>query len=1039
MMIFKDPASRPRKEKKPSLGQRLLRGSSAANTLSPDHTVPRTSTQATKLPPFIPPETSLRFTATSTTAGIPLGTTPSSATLSPPSRDCSLSIHPDAASIHTHIGSDEISQDSSSIQGGHRKLSGRFKIGSRSNAPSHSRKESIATAADTDDHVTPSYTLQPPAPSGHVAWQVEQFLSSFGVDLGVQSESAALISALDWAKTELKKREGEAQRWKARSEDLLQKTTGGEAGPDQDASSSSTPMPGSYVTGAPSDASAQLQKAWSRNDWLDSEINTLRDLLRRGEKDHEAAQVEIGSLKKELGLMGNLQEENTELRKRYAEANNGWNENYSKMVTTLNELHKMKDDFASAKAANAASVEKIFRLTTELDTASKTRMDAETKFKNLQQSVKAMESNHAAALTKAKADKKSQVPKLQTRVAELSAELCAGRAKYEGDISQLQEHRDKLVEIKAVLEDRWEKAKVDLDVKSSLLQLKSSVADSMSARLESLSGSLDVEIARSQALQNEKCEAEEDARKTIKDLKTKASRLEMEILDLKPKLDGSRGKIVGVIDDASYSDLVAKWNHLSAIRGALESHDQEATALLLEKYNIEAGGFWCDDIPDDLVDVIDRYGPFKYELAFPLTHLRDIDRAARGVPREARMLLVRVDFSTSTPSFCVHLDHNGDTGGTHELLAVASTTKCGLEYNMCAKKPCRLVYQLYRYLYLFLAEEGACSLNQLYQTIRNTVSSRASSCLVCAKPTGTSLWRAAPCSADCSKTLNLAPLSVQFPELTIDPPVLDLILHCLYIAAAHSTKLDLTPRCPVEKDNLQGVIDSFPPIDSKTFVQDVYSNAANPQQPADRKSADRWRLLRWICTEFQGLLMSAPEKMKVPSMPGSHQFVLANGNLDKEREFADALSRATVTRGSSNGNGNGSLAAQGGVAFHGTTPQRIFRILTEGLKVMSGTPFMTYGQASGPGVYFAAEPSKSMPYATPSKGTWRHGRLGNRTRILLGCEVAGWTHSAGTVHVAKNATAVMVRYIFVVPGDFRAPISGHVEPAMRSTFASIKR
>jgi len=63
-------------------------------------------------------------------------------------------------------------------------------------------------------------------------------------------------------------------------------------------------------------------------------------------------------------------------------------------------------------------------------------------------------------------------------------------------------------------------------------------------------------------------------------------------------------------------------------------------------------------------------------------------------------------------------------------------------------------------------------------------------------------------------------------------------------------------------------------------------------------------------------------------------------------------------------------------------------------------------------------------------------------RVLLGCELAGdqKPHSVGNdIFVVADESAIMVRYIFLMKGTTTmVPISGHLVPAMKSVFASLR-
>lgn len=102
--------------------------------------------------------------------------------------------------------------------------------------------------------------------------------------------------------------------------------------------------------------------------------------------------------------------------------------------------------------------------------------------------------------------------------------------------------------------------------------------------------------------------------------------------------------------------------------------------------------------------------------------------------------------------------------------------------------------------------------------------------------------------------------------------------------------------------------------------------------------------LSWACTSYRGFLTFATGVLKIPSMPSAHQFVLAN-TFDKEKKFA-----AHGTQ------------KPGRVVFHGTSLDRVYVILCEGLKICDGQ-LQKHGAAHGQGICTAADHSVSLGYS----------------------------------------------------------------------------
>jgi hypothetical protein len=156
-------------------------------------------------------------------------------------------------------------------------------------------------------------------------------------------------------------------------------------------------------------------------------------------------------------------------------------------------------------------------------------------------------------------------------------------------------------------------------------------------------------------------------------------------------------------------------------------------------------------------------------------------------------------------------------------------------------------------------------------------------------------------------------------------------------------------------------------------------------------------------------------------MPGTQQFLLLNSSHERERLFDAQMG----PRGSS------------GVVFHSTQVSRLFRIFTEGLKVMSNTPFMTNGASHGAGIYCADEQAMSLNYAGSIGQSWRNSAISNM-RVMMGCELAMYTRSPAGFHVVADENRLLVRYVFLLPPTYQPPARQHVEPAINIIFANLR-
>jgi hypothetical protein len=265
----------------------------------------------------------------------------------------------------------------------------------------------------------------------------------------------------------------------------------------------------------------------------------------------------------------------------------------------------------------------------------------------------------------------------------------------------------------------------------------------------------------------------------------------------------------------------------------------------------------------------------------------------------------------------------------------------------------------------------------------------------------------------CSEILTRASLDVLLADIRQDPAVVDLLLTMLH-AVATSNKFEFLPGCPISNatDMLQ-LLNEIPPIAQLQDAEDLPTTVRCLGAPVEA-------LLTWVCTSYRGFLASASGQLRIPSMPGVHQFVLANAAPTLECAFAARIGQQPTR-----------------VLFHGTSFDRLYAIMYQGLLVCSGSPLQAHGASFGRGIYMGEEPATALGYSTATTG-WRSSAFRN-VRVLLGCELAGSSNTpTNGMHVVPDASLVMVRYVFLLPPTSAAPLAAHVAPAMLSAFASLR-
>lgn len=328
----------------------------------------------------------------------------------------------------------------------------------------------------------------------------------------------------------------------------------------------------------------------------------------------------------------------------------------------------------------------------------------------------------------------------------------------------------------------------------------------------------------------------------------------------------------------------------------------------------------------------------------------------------------------------------------------------------CSGQVNRTTYQLTNLLlHHFLKFE---SLENTYDFVTNALKNITTHCIGCNRrpQNPVRLHRSAACSVQCSLEFRKAHLAIRLAEIKHDPDVVDLLLTSVHCAALKA-KPELLPGCPIT--DLGRVITALKLLPSMSEMT----------RSSLRLGASLQQVLTWACYNYRGFLASATGLNKIPSMPNCRQFLLASTSPELEREFDKRLGNKIPL-----------------VVFHGTNLERLYAILCQGLKVCSGTSLQAHGAAYGNGIYCANEPSMALAYATASRKPdftgWRYSSF-DSVKVLLGLAYAGPTTTNG-IHVVSDPNLLILRYIFICPVLFQAPIANHIRLAMQSMFASLR-
>lgn len=502
-----------------------------------------------------------------------------------------------------------------------------------------------------------------------------------------------------------------------------------------------------------------------------------------------------------------------------------------------------------------------------------------------------------------------------------------------------------------------------------------------------------------------------------------------ELLGLGPDIDpnGLHFARQSILSD--HARIMALAQDLEQMRANLQNDDTARTTAFLADLGVEDARPGADpSIPDRLSGVVEGVGDREYEICFPLNHLSALQRRAAAIDETTRMVLVRISFQTQQPSFCVHFHPNDDGSGRSHSPALAGGELP--DGKVCTTKPTLLSYLLNRALSVFLTQAQR-DLVSIHEMVATVLKAPGANCVVCSRSMGCKLWQPSFCSDSCREIFQRAPIEVRTCHLINEPTILDLLLSSIY-AAASDTSIDLLPGCPVSRSNLRTVIDSFPRLISNTSAAQLLSLIRGGPDPM---AMEREQLLSWMALRFRGCLMSISPDLRIPSMPGVVQFIMLNAPPEREQAFSHYVTLA-----------GGEEVPAGGLTFHGTSVERIWGILTEGLRNVSGRR----------GIALVDEARMAMEYSGGvgvGGNGWQKSSFMNR-RLVLACELVG--HSRQGTHIISEEARVAVRYVLLCPDPepedgedgragqhmqiFRMPVTGagEVNETVKGHFADIR-
>jgi hypothetical protein len=320
-------------------------------------------------------------------------------------------------------------------------------------------------------------------------------------------------------------------------------------------------------------------------------------------------------------------------------------------------------------------------------------------------------------------------------------------------------------------------------------------------------------------------------------------------------------------------------------------------------------------------------------------------------------------------------------------------------------------------------------------------------CFVCGDALAYPGIRMAYCTKElCTFSVERIGLGVDvLSEITKRPEVFELLMLFTYASAANADKRDLlNPMCNVDISHRRNLLQTYrgptnfyiDDLEKKgknirliiEVIQMIPSIASMRQLGAGcndtlRRALEKlhpllYPFVQWIVASNRSHVQFIPTIYHVRGL-GPHQYLLLNHNAEKEQRFRQ-LKLAAKERG-----GTGSF-----FAWHGSSTGNWHCILREGLRVYSGTKFMSSGQVYGSGIYLAKSIATSLPYMGSSKGIWCNSSrftTQNGCTVLALCEVVSspliYTEHNNDIITVSDEASICTRFVCVFHGSHGPPAS----------------
>ena len=374
------------------------------------------------------------------------------------------------------------------------------------------------------------------------------------------------------------------------------------------------------------------------------------------------------------------------------------------------------------------------------------------------------------------------------------------------------------------------------------------------------------------------------------------------------------------------AEIVETTQRLEQARAMLQRKDPVRVEAMMDELDLEHPRGVEElmiGLPAELLSFVDAIGSDEIELSFPLSDstVNAMQRLALGLNgTETLSVHLRVANASEIDGFCVHVNENGEDADDEPHTFYAEDTPPIKSY--CHGRPTRLTYLVSSALWHMMQTGRNQPIAMWYEVVSKVVTTSGSRCMICASSGSARLHRPTICGSQvCQKLWLSSDLETRISDLRTDGRAVDLLLAATFTTAAGGD-LALLPNRPNNLSDSQRLINLLNSLPATNQL----ASAADLSKRIRRHGRRAEVLLSWACNSYRGFLVSAQGKYKIPSMPNVHQFLLVDACPEVESRFA--RHNSTQPRN---------------ILFHGTSLDRLYAILTEGLRNLSNTPLMKHG------------------------------------------------------------------------------------------------